>query len=97
MSRQLIPLLLLGALAAQGAIWPDKIGQYVRANLTAVELDNKDLWDEYGLMASERAEYVGEKGQRFTGYAYRMKDPTGAVAAFFLSADSGCATLQLSR
>jgi len=72
-------LLLPGLLAA--AIWPDAIGPYHRASVTAVNLQDRPVWDEYGLKESEAARY--ENGaQSFTTTGFRLQDSTGAMAAF---------------
>jgi hypothetical protein len=72
-------LLLAGALHA--AIWPDDIGPFHRAATTAVALDDRAIWDEYGLKESEGARYENGKDS-FTVAGYRMQDTTGAMAVF---------------
>src|SRR5215475_2597316 len=63
------------------AIWPDTIGAYRRVSTSPVQLDDRALWDEYGLKESESAKY--ENGtDRFTATGYRLQDTTGAMAAF---------------
>jgi hypothetical protein len=72
--------LLLPALA-QAAIWPDAIGAYHRTSASKPALADGPLWDEYGLRDSETATY--ENGAaRFTATAWRLQDPTGALAAY---------------
>ncbi len=72
--------LLLPALA-QSAIWPDAIGAYHRTGATQAVLAEAPLWDEYGLRESETATY--ENGaSKFIATAWRMQDPTGALAAY---------------
>jgi hypothetical protein len=63
------------------AIWPDTIGAYHRVSAAPVQLEERAIWDEYGLKESERARY--ENGaDSFTATGYRLQDTTGAMAAF---------------
>ena len=72
--------LLLPALA-QAAIWPDAIGAYHRTAASQPALADAPIWDEYGLRESETATY--ENGPaKFTATAWRLQDPTGALAAY---------------
>jgi hypothetical protein len=64
----------------QSAIWPDKVGLSERKSTENVQVSGKPLWEEYGLNAAERAEYSGP--EKWTGTAYRLKTPTGALAAW---------------
>ena len=73
-------LLLLSA-GAQAAIWPDQVGEYKKSSSKAVVVEDRPLWDEYGLKQTEQAEYAAGVKQ-FTGTAYRFQDPTGAFGAF---------------
>lgn len=80
----LLAALLLPGLAT-AAIWPDAIGPYHRAgpsgHTVPVTLTDRAVWDEYGLKDSEAARYQNG-GAEFTATAYRLQDPTGALAAF---------------
>jgi hypothetical protein len=79
MKFSLFALLIPGL--AMAAILPDTIGPAHRTTVSAPNLQDKQLWDEYGLKESEAADY--ENGdQHFTVTAWRLQDPTGAVAAF---------------
>jgi hypothetical protein len=63
------------------AILPDTIGAYRRTTGSQPVIADRPIWDEYGLKASETATY--ESGEeKFTATAYRLQDPTGALAAF---------------
>jgi len=77
----LVVLCVLTGVAAQAAIWPEQLGPFTRGPVQAVSLDDKAVWDEYGLLESEQTTYKGE-GKAFTVSAFRLKDPTGAMAAF---------------
>src|SRR3954452_20768189 len=77
--------LLLAALfvpvVCSATIWPDTIGTWTRAATTQVNIQDRPVWDEYGLKESEDARY--ENGQEsFTVTGYRLQDTTGALAAF---------------
>jgi len=72
--------LLLPALG-QAAIWPDAIGAYHRTAVSQPALADAPIWNEYGLRESETAAY--ENGNsKFTASAWRLQDPTGALAAY---------------
>ncbi len=77
----LVLLALGGPLHLAGAIWPDQLGTFTRSSLEPVAITDKAIWEEYGLQASEQALYTSGS-QKFTAIAYRLKDPTGAMAAF---------------
>ncbi len=78
--RLFLTALILPALA-WGSIWPDSIGAFHRSATTQVNLQDRALWDEYGLKESEGARY--ENGdESFTVTGYRLQDTTGALAAF---------------
>jgi len=73
-------LVALAAPALAG-IWPDQIGEFRRVSVGPVAVAERAVWDEYGLDQAERATYM--LGQRkFTATAYRLRDSTGAFAAF---------------
>ena len=72
---------LLLPLLASAAILPETIGPYHRTSTSQPTLADKPVWDEYGLKASESAVYENEK-EKFTATAWRLQDPTGALAAF---------------
>lgn len=78
---KLLPAALFLPLLASAAIWPDAIGPYHRTSVSAATLNDRPLWDEYGLKDSETAGY--ENGQaRFSATAYRLPDTTSSLAAF---------------
>ncbi len=88
---------LLAALAislcplAGAAIWPGQWGDSHLISAAPVDLTaNPEIWKEYGLQSTERADYGG-----FRATAYRFKDTTGAFAAaqWLRAADPSTATL----
>jgi hypothetical protein len=72
--------LLMPALAG-AAIWPDAIGPYHKISTPANTLLDRPVWDECGLAETEAAVYENA-GKRFTATAWRLRDSTGALAAF---------------
>lgn len=72
---------LLLPLLASAAILPDTIGAYKRTAVSQPAISDQAIWDEYGLKASETAVYEND-GEKFSATAYRLQDPTGALAAF---------------
>ena len=60
---------------------PERFGNYTRGDVQAVTLTDRPVWDEYGLDKAEKATYKSG-GNQLVMTAYRLKDPTGALAAF---------------
>jgi hypothetical protein len=76
-------LALLVCLPAYGALWPESFGGFTRVtSVAAAPTTDQALWDEYGLVATEKAEFTAAKGGKLTATAWRFKDSTGAFAAF---------------
>jgi len=80
---KLLSLTLLAGLAAtHGAIWPEQFGPGKRQSAAPPKLSDQKLWSEYGLQESETGEYaIGT--EQFAATAYRLQDPTAALAAFY--------------
>ena len=72
---------LLGA-AASAAIFPDQIGEYRKTAPKTVGVPDQALYDEYGLEATEAADYNAPGSKKFSAFAWRMHDSTGAMALF---------------
>jgi hypothetical protein len=77
----LLICLFLSPGLVRAAIWPDNFGTFAKTSAAPVAVTDRALWDEYGLDEAEKAEYA-VSDQRFTATAYRLADPTGALAAF---------------
>jgi hypothetical protein len=73
-------LVLFSALAS-AAIWPDHFGEFTKTSENPITVTDNAVWTEYGLEAAEQAEYASGS-QHFTATAFRLRDPTGALAAF---------------
>jgi hypothetical protein len=77
---KLFAALLLPVLAS-AAILPEAIGPYRRASTGQPAISDTSVWKEYGLKESETAVYRDGSTQ-FTAMAWRLQDPTSALAAF---------------
>ena len=67
--RLFLAALVLPALS-WGTIWPDAIGAFQRAATTPVSIQDRAVWDEYGLKESEGARYESGK-ESFTVTGFR--------------------------
>jgi hypothetical protein len=75
----LISTIFLASVHAE--LLPERFGNYNRESVKPAPLTDRAVWDEYGFDAAERAVYKSGANQ-LTATAYRLKDPTGALAAF---------------
>jgi hypothetical protein len=91
--QEMLRSLILSALvvsAAQAAVWPEALGQYIRQSVTPIQVQEREVWQEYGLEAAEQAEYAAPSLGSFTGSAWRLKDSTAGLAVFqWLSTAAG--------
>jgi hypothetical protein len=78
---RILSTILVFAAAGHAAIFPDKIGDFAKGPVTTVAVPDQSLYNEYGLDATETAEYAFEK-KHFSATAWRMRDSTGAMALF---------------
>jgi hypothetical protein len=78
---RIVPTLLLLPALAAAAMLPEVIGPYHRTSGSAAALTDRAIWNEYGLKDSETALYENARA-RLTVTAFRLQDPTGALAAF---------------
>ena len=77
---QLLILAVL-AISAHAELLPERFGNYTRGAMKPVAVADRPIWDEYGFDAAEQATYKSGANQ-MVATAYRLKDPTGALAAF---------------
>ena len=68
---------LLLTFAATAATLPDAIGTHQRTGTASPQLQDRQIWDEYGLKIAESGTFSLEKGT-FSVEIYRFQDPTGA-------------------
>jgi hypothetical protein len=81
MLQQTLTLLLF-------AIFPDHIGTFDKGAPTTLNLPDRPLFDEFGLEATEQADYKSDS-KHFTATAWRFRDSTGAMAFFEAHRPSG--------
>lgn len=68
---------------ATAAIWPDQFAGAAKMPAKSMSISDRSLFEEYGLEATEQAEYASEDGEKkFNATAWRTKDSTGALALF---------------
>jgi hypothetical protein len=72
---------LLLPLLASAAMLPESIGSFKRASVGQPTLEDRQIWDEFGLKTAENGNFEGENG-KFSINLYRLQDPTGALGAF---------------
>ena len=91
-----IALVFVATVMASGAIFPDKIGDFERGAPTSLTIPDRALFDEFGLEATEQADYKSE-GKHFSATAWRFKDSTGAMAFFQAHRPSGATPAPLAK
>jgi hypothetical protein len=81
--------LLAGSAILNAAIFPDQIGGYHKSAPKTIGIPDQALYDEYGLDATEAADYTlndpaakTKSSKRFSAVAWRLHDSTGALALF---------------
>jgi hypothetical protein len=77
------------------AIFPDQVGEFTKSAPKTLSVPDQALYDEYGLEASEQAEYTTAE-KHFTATAWRFRDSTGAMALFEFRRPSGAAPAKLT-
>jgi hypothetical protein len=68
--------------AVQAAIFPDHLGTYERSAPKTIAVPDKELYDEYGLEATESADYTSPDKKPISATAWKLHDSTGALALF---------------
>ena len=81
MLRSLGIVVVAAAWPLCAAIFPDQIGEFTKSAPKALSVADQALYDEYGLLATEQAEYA-KADQHFTATAWHLRDSTGALAVF---------------
>ena len=82
MSRSLIGLIAVLAAPLYSAIFPEQIGEYTRSAPQSVTVPDQSLYEEYGIDATEQADYTAPQNRKFSATAWRFRDTTGAMALF---------------
>ena len=81
-AASLLATLLLLTGAAQGAIFPNHLGTFQKSAPKTIGIPDKELYDEYGLEATESADYTSSDKKHISATAWRLHDSTGALALF---------------
>ncbi len=68
-------------LANAESLLPERFGNYTRQGVKPIAVSDRAMWNEFGFDTAEQAAYKSGANQ-LTMTAYRLKDPTGALAAF---------------
>jgi hypothetical protein len=74
-------ILALSSISLSAALLPEQFAEFKRESVSSAVIADRPVWDEFGLAESEGATFSAG-GRKITVTAYRMKDPTGAFAAF---------------
>jgi hypothetical protein len=96
MLQQTLTFLLFLPLIAQAAIFPEHIGTFDRSAPAALTMPDRGLLDEFGLEATEQAEFRSGT-QHFTATAWRFHDATGAMAFFQAHRPSGAIPAPIAK
>ena len=67
---------------ASAAIFPDQIGAYRKTAPKTISVPDRALFDEYGLEATEAADYSAPDKKSFSAVGWHLHDSTGAMALF---------------
>jgi hypothetical protein len=93
---EVLTSLLIFAAVGSAAIFPDQIGDFKKGPVTTVAVPDQGLYAEYGLDATETAEYAAGP-KHFTATAWRMRDSTGAMALFESRRPPGAVASTISK
>jgi Family of unknown function (DUF6599) len=77
-----LAILVLLTGAAHAAIFPEHLGTYQRSAPKTIGIPDQELYDEYGLEATESADYTSPGKKPIAATAWRLHDSTGALALF---------------
>ena len=77
-----LTLALAAVSPAHAAIFPDQLGDYKRTAPQTLSAPDRALDDEYGIQASEAADYTAADKKHFVATAWRFQNSTGAMAMF---------------
>jgi hypothetical protein len=79
-----VPIFVLLCAPAMAAIFPEQIGSYQRSAPQTLSVPDRALYEEYGLEATEAADYAtpNPAQKRFSAVGWRLHDSTGALALF---------------
>jgi hypothetical protein len=95
-TQSLALILTLAAAPIHAAVFPDHIGDYTRSAPKTFATPDQPLYDEYGIEATEQADYSAPQNRKFTATAWRSRDTTGAMALFQARRPSGAVYQKLA-
>jgi hypothetical protein len=78
------------------AVFPDQFGAFKAHPPKTLVVPDRGLYDEYGLEATEQAEYTSG-AQHFTATAWQFRDATGAMAMFESRLPAGATQSDLTK
>ena len=81
-TQSLFFLLLVAVAPLHAAIFPDQVGAFTKGPPKTVSAPDLDLYNEYGIQATEQADYASVDKKHFIASAWRFHDSTGAMAMF---------------
>jgi hypothetical protein len=93
---QILFFLVAAVAPLRAAIFPDQLGAFKKGPPTTVSAPDLALYDEYGLQATEQAEYTSP-GKKFLATAWRFHDATGAMAMFEARRPPGAKPSQIAK
>jgi hypothetical protein len=88
--------LLLATAPLRGAMFPDQLGAFKKGPPKTVSVADLDLYDEYGIQATEEADYASPD-KKFIATAWRFHDSTGAMAMFQARRPSGAKPSKMAK
>jgi hypothetical protein len=81
-TQSLFFLLLVAVAPLHAAIFPEQVGTFTKGPPKTVSAPDLDLYNEYGIQATEQADYASPAKLHFIASAWRFHDSTGAMAMF---------------
>ncbi|MBK5293815.1 MAG: hypothetical protein JJE04_19330 [Acidobacteriia bacterium] len=97
MLRRLILATLVASLPLLATIWPEQFSEFKRTTTGPIQVQDQGVWQEYGLEVAETALYQSASGVTFKAEAYRLKDPTNALAVFQWKTPAGAKTSDMRK
>lgn len=94
---QFLIFFLAAVAPLHAAIFPDQVGAFKKGPPTTVSAPDLELYDEYGIQATEQAEYASPDNQHFIATAWRFHDSTGAMAMFEARRPPGATPSKLTK
>ena len=87
---------ILFAALSHASIFPDQVGVFKKGPPKTVSAPDLDLYNEYGIQATEQADYASPD-KKFLATAWRFHDSTGAMALFQARRPPGATPSKVSK